>query len=139
MRRGAPNVPNAKYKHAPKAGKQLGFALRRRSDLTMPPCKPRDGSLRAEIAFALLTQRHIFRQGDSARTLNDAMMLNKKDEGRPGFRVPTRHPSKCEIDDEVACRYIFDRGKMKGMILLLVRSVHGPQCAGTLRRGDAKH
>ncbi len=38
------------------------------------------------------------------------MMLKKKDKGRPRLQVVIRHPSKREIDDEVACRYIFDRG-----------------------------
>ncbi len=72
-----------------------------------------------------LTQRRVFHQGDRALTLYDGMMLKKKVEGRPCFQVLTWRSSKREIDDEAACRYIFDRGKMKRMILLRIRSVQG--------------
>ena len=139
--------PTPKFEKVDKASRQLGFVLRHSSDLSMPPCDPKDGSLSAEVAFALLTQRHMFHQGDSPRTLYDALMLNKKDAGRPRFQVLIRHPSKQEVDDDVACRYIFTHGKMSGMILLRIRSVQGHSGeamrnisrVGTLRRGDEKH
>ena len=108
-----------------RASRTLGRVLRHSSDESAPPCRLSDASLGGEIAFALLLQKHVFRQGDSPRTLYDAMMLKEKDRGRPRFQVLVRYPTTEEKEDEVADRYIFRLGALSGMILLRIRSVQG--------------
>ena len=101
----------------------MGWLLRHGKDENVPPCHKLDGSLAAEVAFAFLLQRHVFRPGDSPRTLYDALMLQEKDRGRPRFQVLVRYPTQQEKDDEAADRYVFNRGELAGKILLRVRSV----------------
>ena len=103
----------------------MGWLLRHARDEDVPPRHKLDGSLGAEIAFAFLLQRHVFRPGDSPRTLYDAFMLQEKDRGCPRFQVLVRYPTHQEKDDEAAERYIFNRGELAGQILLRVRSVQG--------------
>ncbi len=99
------------------ASKQLGLALRRNSDRTVPRCIPSDESLRAERSFLLLTQRQLFHQGDSPETMCQIMMLKQKDAGQVRSEMLAPEPSRTETDDEVTSHCIFDRGAMTGQIL----------------------
>jgi hypothetical protein len=125
-----PRLPFAIYELVHRASKQLGFALR--SDPAMPPCNPADGSLNTEVAVALLVHRQLCHLGDSPKTLHDTRMLKKKDTGRARFQVLVRKPSREETNDEVLGRYIFDRCRVKGQMLLRSRCVQG-HSGSTLR------
>ncbi len=104
-----------------KGSRMLGWLVRHAADESTPPRHKIDGSLGAEIAFAFLLQRHVFRPGDSPRTPYDALMLQERDQGLPRFQVLVRYPTQEEKDDEAADRYIFSRGELAGKISLVRR------------------
>jgi hypothetical protein len=82
------------YNSVDAASRQMGYALRHSGDPASPPCNPADGSISAEVIFAMLSQRHLFHQGDSPKRLYDAMMLHKQDAERTRFQVVARKPSR---------------------------------------------
>ncbi len=45
-------------------------------------------------------------------------MLQEKDRGRPRLQVLVHYQTQQEKDDEVADRYVFNRGELAGKILL---------------------
>ncbi len=81
----ARRLSDVKFDVLDKASRMSGWLLRHATDESTPPRHKIDGSIGADIAFAYLLQWHEFRQGDSPRTLYDAMMLQEKDRGRPRF------------------------------------------------------
>ncbi len=84
-----------------------------------------DRSLSAEIAFNVAVLMGNMKPEQSPYEIYDVCKLLSKDAGRPRFNLLAREPSREEIGDEMAKRYMIRKGPLNGKLLLRVRTVQG--------------
>ena len=114
------------WKSIQEASRFFGKMLRHGENASWAPERDKVGAISAELAFNVgILCGKMYKEQTRSDLFYGFCKLEQKDFNRPRFHVLVREPSRTELNDASARKYMIIGGPLNGKLLLRIRSVQG--------------